>query len=40
MNCLAAGRLVEEVMAERCSGHVGNALVLSEREHLISGQSA
>jgi len=37
MNCLAAGRLVEEKVTERCSSNVGNVLVLSEREHLISG---
>ena len=33
----AAGRLVEEVVTKRCSGNVGNVLVLGEREHLISG---
>lgn len=40
MNCPAAGRLVEEKVTERGSGNVGNVLVLSEREHLIFGQSA
>jgi len=37
MNCRAPSRLVEEVVTKRCSGNVGNVLVLSEREHLISG---
>lgn len=36
----AASRLVEQVLTERCSGNLGNVLMLSEREHLISRQSA